>query len=450
MKPRLLLPVFVALLAAFPAPAAAVDVPDPMTCAGYPQPRLFLESQSWWRGTPVGDTTVRHVHSGACFPYRQTLDGQVTIDVVSMLHEYEGWMLRTVRIQAASDQDGVRTLKTIEPKKTCTVHDCTFVTPVTVDVSGLGAGVWEFRVHSEVRQNATSSRPWNLATNGWLACVKSCSGRTPQAVDPWQTEGRGYYKTSSDSTKGYVNGRFLDALPWNPTTGELEQKSGTWCPNVRTLKGAGDEAVSDSFMTLDPRLHADPPYRGRVLLEQRGTFSGPMCIDTTQLADGRHKLLIQASWESGNERLSGTVVVPFAVNNGTASPPPAAACSNGVDDDRDGFADYPADAGCTSASDNDESNALAIAAPTIIVTKPTAGEVVSGTKRLNVSASSDVLKVEYLVDGMPVASDDTPANGFDETWSSTSVPNGPHAIAANAYTASGSARSATVEFTVKN
>jgi subtilisin family serine protease len=39
-----------------------------------------------------------------------------------------------------------------------------------------------------------------------------------------------------------------------------------------------------------------------------------------------------------------------------APAPPPAACSNGLDDDGDGLVDYPADPGCTSATDNDEFN----------------------------------------------------------------------------------------------
>lgn len=43
----------------------------------------------------------------------------------------------------------------------------------------------------------------------------------------------------------------------------------------------------------------------------------------------------------------------------TPPPPPASACSNGRDDDGDAKVDYPADPGCTSASDTDEQDAPA-------------------------------------------------------------------------------------------
>ena len=40
-------------------------------------------------------------------------------------------------------------------------------------------------------------------------------------------------------------------------------------------------------------------------------------------------------------------------------PPPAAACANGKDDDGDGKIDYPADPGCESAADTDETDPAA-------------------------------------------------------------------------------------------
>ena len=44
-----------------------------------------------------------------------------------------------------------------------------------------------------------------------------------------------------------------------------------------------------------------------------------------------------------------------AADNDETNPPPAA-CADGIDNDLDGFTDYPADPGCTSAADNDETN----------------------------------------------------------------------------------------------
>ena len=47
--------------------AEAQTLPDSLTCEGYPEPRVFLESQSWWvdahRPYPGAQ-----IHWGTCFP----------------------------------------------------------------------------------------------------------------------------------------------------------------------------------------------------------------------------------------------------------------------------------------------------------------------------------------------------------------------------------------------
>jgi len=45
-------------------------------------------------------------------------------------------------------------------------------------------------------------------------------------------------------------------------------------------------------------------------------------------------------------------------NNEANSTPPPAACGDGADNDGDGYTDYPSDPGCSSTSDNDEYNAV--------------------------------------------------------------------------------------------
>ena len=66
------------LLSALPSLA----VPDPLNCTGYPEPRTFMESQSWWEQTAgKSGTEYGHVDVGTCFPFGQTLTGNVNFDV---------------------------------------------------------------------------------------------------------------------------------------------------------------------------------------------------------------------------------------------------------------------------------------------------------------------------------------------------------------------------------
>jgi hypothetical protein len=268
---------------------------------------ITLEAQSWWSTTPdipLGGRS-EHVHTKVCFPYQQVIDGEYTFNVVTHMHMTRGWLLRNVRVQAASKEGGNQLLANISRTDlSCDTDDCTFTTPVTVDLSKLAAGEWEFRFHSELRPSAKSTTV-NRVTTGWLACVRSCTGYTPAAVPSGQTEARGWY-LDDGVQRGYINARFVDPLPTAPI-------SGTWCPHVRTRKGSGAEPVTHTFVSIDPSFHASPEQRGLVLRDAAGTFDGRICVDTTRLPDGPHRLFIRADWEPGP--LAGALVIPFEVRN---------------------------------------------------------------------------------------------------------------------------------------
>lgn len=57
------------------------------------------------------------------------------------------------------------------------------------------------------------------------------------------------------------------------------------------------------------------------------------------------------------QRPAPTAPEPVRVVEPVAPPPPRALCADGIDNDGDGAVDYPADPGCTSAIDEDETNA---------------------------------------------------------------------------------------------
>lgn len=282
---------------------------DPVTCAGYPEPRVFLESQSWWTDTEtLTDGDTEHVHSGVCFPLSPTVvSGQVTLDVVSKMHNVAGQKLRRVRLQAATDQGGLRDVADTYPNLTCTEHDCTFTTSLTINTDALATGTHEIRVQS-FAEKQVSGRPTNLATSGYMLCVRSCSGVTPQATD--SPEGRGWYKNAQGKELGYAVARYdsLSLFPRNPV-------SGRWCPPVRFGRGySGDTPHERSRVVVDPNFHAGDP--GRTYLNVSGAFRGTVCIDTTQLTNGPHKLvLIAYSSAKFPGQLSGVFVVPFTVTN---------------------------------------------------------------------------------------------------------------------------------------
>jgi hypothetical protein len=94
--------------------------------------------------------------------------------------------------------------------------------------------------------------------------------------------------------------------------------SGTWSPEGETLPGAGPSSpVTHTLVTIDPAFHDLPPDRGKVQLDQTGAFRGPISIDTTQLANGPHKLVVASSADDQNRgsTQSGVMVIPFTVDN---------------------------------------------------------------------------------------------------------------------------------------
>jgi hypothetical protein len=91
-------------------------------------------------------------------------------------------------------------------------------------------------------------------------------------------------------------------------------------------------------------------------------------------------------------------------------------------------------------------------APTVSVTRPTSGETVSGSVRLNVSASDNVgvTRVEYFVDGTRVATDGSGPD-FSDSWNSDAVADGAHSLVATARDSAGNTgRSAALSFSVRN
>jgi hypothetical protein len=79
------------LLAAVEAEAAWPEAPNPLTCEGYPEARIFLDAQAWWSPAPgQAGEDFGHIHNATCAPHRQTLRGLVDFDIRLILHNNPG------------------------------------------------------------------------------------------------------------------------------------------------------------------------------------------------------------------------------------------------------------------------------------------------------------------------------------------------------------------------
>ena len=217
--------------------ARAPSSPDPLTCRGYPEERLFLESQIWWkRANGKSGTDFGHVHTGMCFPYLQTLSGKFVVHVVTKLHDNPG-TFNDIIFQARNEAYSSRPLQLrphIVVRKKCPLADCTFVTRAVIDTRVLPVdGLWQFRIRSRVTE---PDRRVAMPSNAFPVYVQN--GR-PRRDGPAWTQGRGWY----GRPLGYNDAYFMGIIPESPV-------AGVWEPSVRTNRV---NKAEKSKMTPDPR-----------------------------------------------------------------------------------------------------------------------------------------------------------------------------------------------------
>jgi chitodextrinase len=125
-------------------------------------------------------------------------------------------------------------------------------------------------------------------------------------------------------------------------------------------------------------------------------------------------------------------------------------CSDGVDNDDDNLVDGN-DPGCSSATDNDETDPDT-AAPTVSLTAPVDGATVNGNVILNADANDSVgvAGVKFYANGTQIGSEDTAAP-YSATWDSKTIANGSVQLKAVARDAAGNTTdSSVVTVTVDN
>lgn len=284
-----------------PTPIATATQPsggvDRVNCTGYPQPRVFLESQAWWLTTPGRNGTDNgHIHIGTCFPYAQNILGPIVFDIQVILHDNPG-EVHVVLVDVMTD-GGVTNLVNLPVSYTCD-GTCEFWVHVTADTTRLPYdGRQEFRFRAKVDEPDGKEM---FPTTGWQAYVRN--GRTNNDYRSSDlTIARGWYTGA-----GYANAQLNTTLPTSPV-------SGIWTFNVKLAPGSGGIPVTYHHVLLDANFHAGIP--GTVLREGTGEFSGNISLDTRTLSNGPHKLLLKADAdESSGSTNSGVLVIRFNVQN---------------------------------------------------------------------------------------------------------------------------------------
>jgi hypothetical protein len=335
---RSLLPAARALVVSLGLVAAvargALAEPDPLTCEGYPERRVFLESQSWWSDARVPSPGA-HIHVGTCFPLFQEIRGVVAFDVRLVLHGDPG-ETDQLRIQVRETDLNGGSTDAMEPVRVPLVWRCplgeTCERWETVRVDTTQAAVdgrKEFRITLNVPSTPEGPNGGNrqFQTTRWHAILANGGRPVRDYEDHDRTGAAGWYTVSE-----YTNARIRDRDALHAAERTL---CGVWSPQVLGEKDHLVVAVDSANHGLDPGIVV---YDGLAdgVWRQVG-------IDTSTLADGPHRLFLRADDALPNGTSSGVFVIPFRV--GATGVSSEASCGDGLDDDCDGRNDC-ADSDC--------------------------------------------------------------------------------------------------------
>jgi len=424
--------------------------PDPVSCTGYPEPRVAYESQQWWSQdsddeNPQPDDTLNgrdeHTHVRVCLPAPGVaVSGQVRFDLQWQIHEMSDGYLKRVRIQSASNT--IVTVDTQAATQRCLGLDqCAGTQTIMLDTDAMATGVHELRFHAESERTDDSGA---LATNGWHVCVRTCGQLAQQsgrAVVPPAFDARGrWFETiiGGDGDIGYMTVRVLSGYPAN-TEGYIPL-AGIWSPRIESNEGVPNDApVIGTFVSIDPRWHDysvpgyPDGYPGRVVLDYHGDeIDRVLQIDTAELTDGMHKLFIRTEGQAASGKTAGVQVIEFLVRNGEEPPPPTTT------------AEPPP---TTTTVPPTTTAPPANPAPTVTIDEPS--RTYSGWWGVDVTASADTVSATYYVDGVQVAQDSSQPD-FGEPINTATLCNGPHTLRVEVRDAEGAAGEASLPFSSSN
>ncbi len=289
----LLLTIFLPFVNAAQVQAA----PDPLTCIGYAEPRVFLDDQSWWLRTPgLAGKNFGHVHAATCFPLFQTMRGVVPFDVRLTMHENPGRIEKlTIHVEGGNGGIYILADRFFNPPLTCATT-CDFWVHLDANTNAVPIdGVERFTFRALVVEPDGNEMHTGSSWRATLANGKPRIDSTPVT----RTTGKGWYTKTLYANSTVDN--FTYGAVWS---------------GVRAVKVVcnASKTTTGCLVTVDPNFHMG--IEGTVLLRTTGQFNGTVNLDTRRFPNGPHKLVVKTDVKDPRgSTLSGVLGLPFTIQN---------------------------------------------------------------------------------------------------------------------------------------
>ncbi len=290
-----------------PPPSSAAPMPgagehgNPLACMGYPEPRVWLESQDWWDPIPVLGG-LGHMHMGMCFPLGQTVSGVVSFDIRVVLHHNAGTLIRVKMQDDNSNEHLVLRPNTV-------VGDGSYWYRVAIDTRNMPDGLRLFRFYADLEhpngntQTARPIIPLRVENGG---ADHNWSDRSQEVrATAW------YQEASPKLDWGYIGAVVQD---FDPGPHRAAFSVGAKC----FVNGENGGASASSPPVTRWSVHVDPDFHagndGLILGQGSGELSGNISVPAGSLSPGWHRLVLRCTQVLGDRSHSAVGIYSFMVD----------------------------------------------------------------------------------------------------------------------------------------
>lgn len=274
---------------------------NPLACMGYPETRVWLESQDWWDPIPVLGG-LGHIHMGMCFPLGQTVSGVVNFDIRVVLHHNAGTLIR-IKMQDDNSKEH------LVMRPNAAVGDGAYWYKVAIDTRNMPDGLRLFRFYADLEhpngntQTARPIIPLRVENGG---ADKNWSDRSQEVrATAW------YQEASPKLDWGYIGAVVQDFDP-GPHSAAFSVGGKCFVNGENGGASASSPPVARWSAHVDPDFHAG--NNGLVLGQGAGELSGNISVPAGSLSPGWHRLVLRCTQVLGDRSHSAVGIYSFMVD----------------------------------------------------------------------------------------------------------------------------------------